>query len=62
MNDGEEISTNDEVVGSELRMSLKVLVATAEPAQTEELGVRVGELGVGWLGGKRISLGRSVSR
>lgn len=46
------IFTKDEVADHELDLSLKAMAITTEPAQTEELGVGDGELGVGRVGGK----------
>lgn len=47
---GEEITTKDELTGHELRLSLKIMIVTAEISQREELGIGDGELGVGMVG------------
>lgn len=44
-----------DMIGYESGLSLKVIVVTEEPAQTEEFGVADGELGIGskgevWIG------------
>lgn len=52
----ERISSEDEVTSHELRLSLKSIVVTAEPAKTEELRVGNGELGVDSLTGEEIKV------
>lgn len=47
---GEGISTKDEVLDHELRLSLKFIVVTVEFLQMEELGAGGRELGMGRVG------------
>lgn len=46
MDSCDEISTKDELTSQELRLSRKIILLTAKPAQKEELRVGDGELRV----------------
>lgn len=62
MNGCEEIPTKDELVGHVSGLSLKFMVVTTEPAQTEEFGEGNGELGLGRVGGGEVDVGMCVGR
>lgn len=62
MSDGHGIFTKDEVAGHELGLRLKVMVVTAEHAQTEELAVGNGEPGVGGVVLGEVLVGMRVGR